>query len=101
METEVIHIIAVVTMVVTSQIDSVVGLRCWQCIADNCHLNPSENYKATQKECLPGGYCQICNPRQFQGHWSMSAVDEINMEASFTLLQCAVNLFLALAHIIR
>ncbi|XP_064614337.1 uncharacterized protein LOC135478014 [Liolophura sinensis] len=58
MEMEVVQFMALFIMMISSQMDSVVGLRCWQCIADNCYLDPSENYKATQKECLPGSYCQ-------------------------------------------
>ncbi|XP_046332997.1 uncharacterized protein LOC124115881 [Haliotis rufescens] len=38
--------------------DTVVALQCWHCIADNCDINPSENYKATKKVCQPNQCCQ-------------------------------------------
>ena len=30
------------------------ALRCWQCIAHDCDLDPEDNYKASKVECRPG-----------------------------------------------
>lgn len=35
------------------------GIKCWHCISEDCHLDPSENYKAVEKQCLTGQYCQV------------------------------------------
>ncbi|ELT90385.1 hypothetical protein CAPTEDRAFT_228978 [Capitella teleta] len=34
------------------------GLECWQCIADDCQLNPANNYKAFKVRCRDGESCQ-------------------------------------------
>ena len=35
------------------------GIKCWHCISEDCHLDPGENYKAVEKQCLTGQYCQV------------------------------------------
>ncbi|XP_041365077.1 uncharacterized protein LOC121380360 [Gigantopelta aegis] len=34
------------------------ALTCWHCIAGDCDINPSDNYKAIKKPCLPQQHCQ-------------------------------------------
>lgn len=37
------------------------GLECWSCIADDCHLDPATNYKATKVTCNEDfASCQVC-----------------------------------------
>lgn len=42
-------------LIFVGQVDS---LSCWQCIADNCEVNPESNYKAERKACRQGQQCQ-------------------------------------------
>ena len=37
----------------------VAGLKCWQCIADDCDIPPDTNYKATRITCVDGASCQV------------------------------------------
>ncbi|KAK7010484.1 hypothetical protein BgiMline_002092 [Biomphalaria glabrata] len=38
--------------------DVTYGLKCWHCIAENCHLNPYDYDQAESRACLPGQTCQ-------------------------------------------
>ena len=46
----------------------VTSLRCWQCIADDCDMDPSDNYKAWKKPCRPGQVCQVSTHLQAHIH---------------------------------
>lgn len=48
-----IRITTVLLLIVSSDC-----LRCWHCIADNCVDDPSDNYKASEKLCRYGQFCQ-------------------------------------------
>nr|XP_022309365.1 uncharacterized protein LOC111115075 isoform X2 [Crassostrea virginica] len=49
------YVFLTVTMAFTGM---ALGIKCWHCISEDCHLDPSENYKAVEKQCLSGQYCQ-------------------------------------------
>ncbi|XP_033762521.1 uncharacterized protein LOC117344032 [Pecten maximus] len=38
--------------------DCVWTLKCWHCIADDCDKDPGGNYKAVERTCEAGQYCQ-------------------------------------------
>ena len=35
------------------------GLKCWKCIAHDCEMDPSENYKASKVQCQDGQSCMV------------------------------------------
>lgn len=37
----------------------VVSLECWKCVADDCHLDPVNNYKANKIRCDKDRACQV------------------------------------------
>lgn len=50
--------VAILTISFLINIDQYNCLSCWHCIAENCAEDPSDNYKASKKQCSEGQMCQ-------------------------------------------
>lgn len=62
-----------------------IGLECWQCIADDCHLDPSSNHKAVKRECRPG---QSCQKVVYQGRDAKTNTDYLSTVRSCSQGEC-------------